>query len=139
MHGLSIFRIGNEVIRGLAVGTINDSNSKSFLKREFRMGLALSGILGLAGCIRAAIFLTPIMETIAITSSLFIIVIISIVLGALLPLGMQLVGIDPAHSSTTIQVFMDILGVTITVYVCGLILDSDFSWLTFGSFMGDAR
>ena len=127
------------VIRGLAVGTIDDSNSKMFLRREFKMGLALSGILGIAGCVRAAIFLTPLMETIAITSSLFMIVIISIVLGALLPLGMQLVGIDPAHSSTTIQVFMDILGVTITVHVSRFILDSDFSWLSFGgSFVGDA-
>ena len=103
------------------------------------MGLALSGILGIAGCVRAALFLTPLMETIAITSSLFMIVIISIVLGALLPLAMQLVGIDPAHSSTTIQVFMDILGVTITVHVSRFILDSDFSWLSFGgSFVGDA-
>jgi Mg/Co/Ni transporter MgtE len=32
-----------------------------------------------------------------------------------LPLIMRSLGIDPAHSSTTIQVLMDILGVTITV------------------------
>ena len=93
--------------------------------------MALSAILGISGCIRAAIFLTPIMETIAITASLFMIVIISIVLGATMPLAMQLVGIDPANSSTTIQVFMDILGVTITVQVSRLILDSQFSlWLS---------
>ena len=67
------------------------------------MGVCLSIILGTAGCIRAAVFLTPWLETVAITSSLFMIVIISIVLGALLPLGMKRLGIDPAHSSTTIQ------------------------------------
>lgn len=44
-----------------------------------------------------------------------LIVFISVLLGAALPLFMQLCGIDPAHSSTTIQVLMDILGVTITV------------------------
>mmetsp|Transcript_22981 Transcript_22981/g.26223 ORF Transcript_22981/g.26223 Transcript_22981/m.26223 type:complete len:102 (+) Transcript_22981:1104-1409(+) len=49
---------------------------------------------------------------------------ISVLLGATLPLGMKMVGIDPAHSSTTIQVVMDILGVTITVVMSGLILDA---------------
>lgn len=94
------------------------------------MGLCLSLVLGTAGCIRAAIFMVPMLETFAITSSLFMIVIISVGLGALLPLGMLKVGIDPAHSSTTIQVIMDILGVTITVIVSSLVLDSNFqNWL----------
>jgi hypothetical protein len=85
------------------------------------MGLALSVILGIAGCLRAAIFFTPITETIAITTSLFFIVFISIILGAVLPLLMNRVNIDPAHSSTTIQVIMDILGVTITVCKCAVV------------------
>lgn len=95
------------------------------------MGLVLSIILATAGCIRAAVFMTPWLETFAITSSLFMIVMISVVLGAILPLGMRMVGIDPAHSSTTIQVIMDILGVTITVQVSSLLLDSNFvNWVT---------
>ena len=68
--------------------------------------------------------MTPFRETLAITTSLFMIVIISIILGALMPLGMKKLGIDPAHSSTTIQVVMDILGVSITVWVSSLVLDS---------------
>jgi len=88
------------------------------------MGTALSLILGTAGFIRAAIFATPFFETVAITTSLFMIVIISIILGAMMPLGMKRLGIDPAHSSTTIQVVMDILGVSITVWVSSLVLDS---------------
>jgi Divalent cation transporter len=114
------------VIRGLAIGNIDDSNAGKFLWREFAMGIALSLILGIAGCIRAAIFMTPFLETVAITASLFIIVIISIILGAMMPLGMKKMGIDPAHSSTTIQVVMDILGVSITVWVSSLVLDTGF-------------
>jgi cation transporter-like permease len=118
------------VVRGLAVGTIDRSNAKSFMKREFAMGLALSIILGIAGFIRAAVFSVPFLETIAITSSLLMIVLISVSTGALLPLGMQAVGIDPAHSSTTIQVIMDITGVVITVQVSSLVLDGAFHvWL----------
>jgi Mg/Co/Ni transporter MgtE len=114
----------NEVIRGLATGSIPRNAVRSFLGKEFAVGLCLSIILGAAGWLRAAAFSTPFLETMAITASLFLIVMISVVLGATLPLGMKFVGIDPAHSSTTIQVLMDILGVTITVCVSGLVLGS---------------
>jgi Mg/Co/Ni transporter MgtE len=114
------------VVRGIAVGSVNRSNAKRVLSREFAMGVALSLILGLAGFLRAKVFAVPWVETIAITTSLFLIVIISVAVGAMLPLGMHAIGIDPAHSSTTIQVVMDITGVLITVQVSGFMLDSDF-------------
>uniref|UniRef100_A0A6U3RF58 SLC41A/MgtE integral membrane domain-containing protein n=1 Tax=Ditylum brightwellii TaxID=49249 RepID=A0A6U3RF58_9STRA len=110
------------VIRGLAVGSLNNDTRLPFLKREAMMALCLSTMLGFAGLLRAAVFNIPLAETVAITASLYMIVIISIFLGALLPLGMKMVGIDPAHSSTTIQVVMDILGVTITCFMSSLIL-----------------
>ena len=53
-------------------------------------------------------------ETLAITISLFSIVFFSIVFGATLPLLLKSLGTDPAHSSTSIQVIMDILGVVFT-------------------------
>jgi magnesium transporter len=106
------------------VGAINASNTRQVLKREAVMGVCLSLVLGIAGCLRAALFLTPMLETNAITFCLLMIVMISIVLGALMPLGMKKIGIDPAHSSTTIQVVMDILGVMITVHVSSFVLDS---------------
>ena len=95
-----------------------------FLLKEFAVGFFLSVILGIAGWIRAAVFATPFYESMAITSSLFLIVLVSVILGATFPLAMRFVGIDPAHSSTTIQVLMDILGVTITVGVSSLVLGS---------------
>jgi len=107
------------VIRGLATGTVHDRNQKETLLRELKMGLALSALLGLTGAIRALVFLTPLTETLAITTSLVAIVFISVFLGAVLPLVMKFFRVDPAHSSTTIQVVMDILGVTITVCKCG--------------------
>lgn len=88
------------------------------------MAAALSGILSIAGFLRAAAFRTPFPETIAVTSSLSLIVFSSICLGAVLPLMLQKLGVDPAHSSTTIQVIMDILGVFVAVAISSLILDS---------------
>lgn len=98
------------VIRGLALGTLNAETQLQFLSRELRMAFALSAILSLAGFVRATVFHTPFPETLAVTMALSMIVFSSICLGAVLPLLLQKVGVDPAHSSTTIQVVMDILG-----------------------------
>jgi Mg/Co/Ni transporter MgtE len=116
------------VIRSLAVGTLHNRNLYRYLWREALVGLSLAVVLGFAGCLRAYIFDTAWWETVAISTSLFVIVLLSVLLGATLPLLMRCVGIDPAHSSTTIQVVMDILGVTITVVVSWLVLDSSLSW-----------
>jgi cation transporter-like permease len=129
------------VVRGIAIGTVNRSNARKVIRREFAMGVALSIILGFVGFVRAKAFSVPWMETIAITASLSMIVIISVVVGATLPLCMEYVGIDPAHSSTTIQVIMDITGVIIMVHVSTLMLDSDFhDWLAIAlSLDGETR
>ncbi|KAL7541190.1 hypothetical protein ACHAXR_010703 [Thalassiosira sp. AJA248-18] len=110
------------VIRSLAVGTLNRHTMRYFLKQEAKMALALSGLIGMTGFIRAALFRTPPGETIAVTTSVCAIVAISVAIGSTLPLGMKRVGIDPAHSSTSIQVIMDILGVLITVCVSSFVL-----------------
>jgi len=114
------------VIRGLATGSLNSTTIPFFLKTEAIMALCLSIILGISGFIRAAVFQTETAETVAITSSLFIIVLISIFAGSLLPFGMKRIGIDPAHSSTTIQVLMDIMGVMITCVISSIIMKSNF-------------
>ena len=112
------------VIRGLALGTLNARTQGQFLAREFKMAMSLSSLLTLAGFLRAAAFSTPFPEAIAITTALFLIVFSSICLGAVLPLGLKKIGVDPAHSSTSIQVIMDILGVILAVGVSSILLDS---------------
>lgn len=126
------------VIRGLALGTLNKDTQRQFLVREFKMACALSVILSLTGFIRASVFRTPLPETIAVTTALALIVFSSICLGAVLPLFLKALGVDPAHSSTTIQVVMDILGVLLCVFVSGIVLDSPLgalllSRLSFGA------
>lgn len=113
-----------KVIRGLALGTLNTQTQSQFLSRELRMAFALSTILSIAGFFRAIVFHTPFPETMAVTCALSLIVFSSICLGAVLPLFLQRLGVDPAHSSTTIQVVMDILGVVLTVFVSTMVLDS---------------
>lgn len=112
------------VIRGLALGTLDERTQNQFLNREFKMALSLSAILSVAGFVRALAFRTPLPETIAVTTALSCIVFTSICLGALLPLLLKKLGVDPAHSSTSIQVIMDILGVLLTVAISQAVLDS---------------
>jgi Mg/Co/Ni transporter MgtE len=91
------------VIRGLALGTLNERTRAQFLIREVKMAAALSMILSVAGFCRAIFFKTAFPEAIAVTSALAMIVFSSICLGAILPIILEWIGVDPAHSSTTIQ------------------------------------
>lgn len=111
------------VIRGIALGTLNERTRGQFLVRELKMAATLSLILSVAGFARTILFKTPLPEAITVTAALSLIVFSSICLGAILPLLLERIGVDPAHSSTTIQVIMDILGVLLAVLVSGAILD----------------
>lgn len=113
------------VIRGLALGALSEHTIGQFIKRELIMAFALSGLLGATGLARALLSAqTSLAETVAITLILMVIVFISIVMGALLPLLLQQCRLDPAHSSTSIQVIMDISGVLITCSVASSLLDT---------------
>jgi Mg/Co/Ni transporter MgtE len=117
------------VIRGLALETLNPQTQSAFLLRELKMAGALSAILALGGFLRASLFHTPFAESLAVTVSLAMIVFTSVCLGAVLPLVLKRIGVDPAHSSTSIQVIMDILGVFMAVYISRLLLDSPLGHL----------
>ena len=95
--------MNNSVIRGLALGTLNEKTRNQFLNREIKMAASLSLILSVAGFIRAIVFKTGFAEAIAVTAALGMIVFSSICLGAVLPIILEWVGVDPAHSSTSIQ------------------------------------
>ncbi|GMH58726.1 hypothetical protein TrLO_g10938 [Triparma laevis f. longispina] len=124
------------VIRGLALGTLTPKNQNAFLKKELGTSCTLAVLLAFAGFVRAMLFKVPLPETLAITLSLFSIVFFSIIFGASLPLVLKSFGVDPAHSSTSIQVIMDILGVVITVVVSTLFLDSPFGEMVVYRLMG---
>jgi Mg/Co/Ni transporter MgtE len=119
------------VIRGIAIGALHPNNRRAqiqFIVREFKMALSLSIIVAVVGFLRTIVFhsITPFSEAIAITVALYMIVFTSVCFGAILPFILQRLRIDPAHSSTSIQVIMDILGVYLTVAVTRLLLDGPF-------------
>lgn len=113
-----------QMIRAMALGKMNDRNWVPYVMNEIKVAVILSVILAAVGCIRAIFFSTPLPETVAVTVILAVIVFASIIIGVTLPLALNRIGIDPVHSSTTIQVIMDILGVFLTVVISTWLLQS---------------
>lgn len=113
------------VIRGLALGSLTVKNSGWYVAKETAASLLIGLVVGVAGLMRVYYFsAVDWHESIAIALALVSIVVSSIVIGTVLPLLFQVVGIDPAHSSTTIQVIMDISGVLVTCLITSCLLDT---------------
>ena len=105
------------IIRGLATGEVDPTPTErttSIVADELRRAFALATIVVIAGFVRVVAFDATIEDAVAISSSLFIIVATSVILGTLLPLLLTNLRVDAAHASTTIQVVMDVMGVFIT-------------------------
>ena len=116
------------MVRALALSVAQGKPTPwHLLNREMLMAGGLTFFIGTSGLARVALSPhTSLPETVAITVSLCLIVFVSIVLGSLLPFVLDLLGMDPAHSSTSIQVVMDILGVFATCGITHLLLNTDW-------------
>lgn len=112
-------------IREIALGSLNLQNMRNFLTKELIISLLLSIGLGIFGFFRVMyISGVNVSESFAISVALMTIVFSSVLVGAILPLMFLFLGIDPANSSTTIQVIMDISGVIITCIIAKSLLST---------------
>lgn len=89
---------------------------------EVSVGARLATVLFLASLVRCFVFQVRGYECLAICLSMCAIVFSSTVLGAVLPLLLNKLRLDPAHAGATIQVVMDISGVLITCVVSCTVL-----------------
>jgi cation transporter-like permease len=112
-------------ITGLVTGEFRPSDFLLVMRKEIVCGLLSSIILSLIGFCRVY-FLYGIdhlfWSTIAITLSLFTILLTSIVLGCTLPFFLGWLGFDREHAAPVISVMMDILGVFITCTLCSALI-----------------
>lgn len=116
-------------IRGLATKEIHPGNKLGIFLREQRNGIFLGFILAGVGFLRVFVFhffqkpnANFWMESLVISLSLFAIVTSSVLFGSLLPIALDKIGIDPAHSGPTIQVVMDMFGVVVICTTASLLL-----------------
>ena len=113
------------VIRGLATGEINSRNAASYVLSEFKMAVCISTLMVGAGYMRVILFGYSELDALAISASLLVIVLSSVIIGCTLPLLLHRMHLDPAHAGATIQVIMDLAGVCITCLVCSLMLKGE--------------
>lgn len=119
------------VVRQLALAAVGKRKGEApddrFLLRnivasEVSVGARLALVLFLGTFVRCVLFQVRGEECLAICLSMLAIVFVSTVVGAALPLFLNRMRLDPAHAGATIQVIMDISGVTLTCVVSSLIL-----------------
>jgi magnesium transporter len=111
------------VIQGMASGDITPGNIFKFLKRELVMALSISAILGVFSFIRVYLTYGQLIGSIAVSLSLSIIVMVSVLLGSGIPLLLKKINMDPAYAAGPfLATLMDILGLLIYCYISNLIL-----------------
>ena len=119
-------------ITGLVTGEFKLSSWYKVMRKEMLIGLISASVLFVIGFLRVYLFYTGeegittgMFETVfSISSSLFLIVLTSVVLGSLLPFLLLVLGLNVEHAAPVIQVVMDILGVFISCFVCSIFLPS---------------
>ncbi|MFH1461467.1 MAG: magnesium transporter [bacterium] len=111
------------VIRGLATGQISRKNSLRVLLREFGASISIASILMIFSFFRVYLFQHDLISAFTVSIALFLIIIMSMFLGALLPLLLEHFNFDPAHSAAPfLATLMDILGVLIYCFIVSRVL-----------------
>jgi Mg/Co/Ni transporter MgtE len=112
-------------ITGLVTKEFRPRDYLLVLRKEVAVGVINSFILAGIGFARVYYFYgnhDMFYSTVAITLSLFCIVLASVVLGTSLPFLIGYFGYDREHAAPIIQVVMDITGVLITCSLCSAII-----------------
>lgn len=102
------------IIRGLAVGDIRTEDWLKVMRREFGQGLVLGVSLALVGVARTWLGGDGLQMGILIGTTIISIVTIGCVVGAMMPILLSRLGLDPATSSTPfIATLVDVLGIVV--------------------------
>ena len=102
------------IIRGLAVGDVRSSDWWRVLLKELSQGVALGTVLAVAGMARVFFVGGSGDLVLLIGITIIAIVVMGCVVGAMMPLALHRLGIDPATSSTPfIATLVDVLGIII--------------------------
>jgi magnesium transporter len=102
------------ITRALAVGDVELADALRVLLRELGTGLVLGACLGAIGFARALMMGTGAGIAAAVSLSLVLVVLVGAVVGAMLPLLLRRVGVDPAVASAPfVASLVDVTGIVI--------------------------
>ena len=111
------------VIRGLATGEIGAGTKWKLLARELGVSILMAFMVVAVGFVRVYFYLQVLRIASIVSLALFFIVITSVLIGAFLPLMLDKLKIDPAHSAAPfLATVMDIIGVLIYFFIASKML-----------------
>lgn len=101
-------------ICGMISGEFDHSSMRRFLKRELLMASCMSIILGITAFTRVYLTSRVLWESLVVSFTLAIIVLVSVILGSAMPFILKRFNIDPAFSAGPfLATIMDIVGILI--------------------------
>lgn len=113
------------VVRGLATGEVTRSNVFQLIVREFTLALGIGLTMMCVAYLRVYLFHSSDGNSaaLAVGASTMAVMLMAIGMGTMVPLAMNLVGIDPAHAGPVVSVLVDLSGVAVICFVCNAVLD----------------
>jgi len=109
------------LIQKMAKGKLSAKREWEIMVKEGTLGLLLGALLSTVAFLRVIVTGGDFASSVAIGLTSFLIVLISVVVGAALPIIFVRVGVDAAHAGPCIQVVMDIVGVSLTCVICSAV------------------
>ncbi|WP_448535081.1 magnesium transporter [Pseudothermotoga sp.] len=111
------------VIRGMALGEIEQKDWWRILLRELLIGAMLGVVLALAVLLRAVFVTRTTQIMLAVSTALFTVVVVSNIIGALLPFIAKSLKIDPAiMAGPLLTTIVDLLGIAIYFSITNFLL-----------------
>ncbi len=111
------------IIRALAIGEVELRNALTVLWHEVRVGLLLGLTMALVGVVRALTWGTPMPVAQSVATALLLVILWATSVGAVMPLVMSKIGIDPAIvSGPFMSTLVDATGLFIYLQTARLIL-----------------
>lgn len=102
------------MVRGMALNEIQPRDAARVAFKEFRVALIVGGVLSLVNGIRVLLMYRDLRLAVLIAVSLLLAVIIAKLIGCILPLAVQRIGLDPAlMASPFITTIVDACSITI--------------------------
>jgi magnesium transporter len=115
------------IIRALALGHITPADWPRVLWRELRVGVSLGFLLAIVGFARTVILgqaSHPLIMGLVVATSLVAVVTLGTLVGALMPLLIKRLGLDPAVSSTPfVASLVDVFGLAVYFTVSRIVLN----------------
>ncbi len=111
------------VIRGLAVGDIETADWWRVFLKELAQGLTLGTMLAAVGVTRALVAGDGPLMALLIACTIIAIVVLGSSVGAMMPIFLHRLGVDPASSSTPfIATLVDVIGIVVYLSLARLLL-----------------